>query len=217
MTRVRHAGLEKGGLEEPRIEVAHHLRGAHGGEVGGALMMPPGAERIAEREQNQRPRQERADQREHHERSLALLPVPSDRPTPLPSHVPGLSRALCYPSTGAWNKSATGRRFTGPETNRAGHRPGPVVDTSIVSRLLRAGDGRGDLALIGTACGRGRRPSRAPRRPCSHRADRRNAAPVLAEPMAAATALSSGRRPCARPRESSEPPKRSPWWILRQS
>src|SRR5215204_2044042 len=170
MTRVRHAGLQKGRLEEPRIEVAHHLRGAHGGEVGGALMMPPGAERIAEREQNQRPRQERADQREHHERSLALLPVPSDRPTPLPSHVPGLSRAVCYPSTGAWNKSATGRRFTGPETNRAGHRPGPRLSTRrschaccgpamdaatlLSSGRLAGGAGgraerRGDLALIG--------------------------------------------------------------------
>ena len=72
MARVRHAWLEERRLEQPRVEVAHHLRGADRREVGRSLVAALRAERVAEREQEQRrPRAATRDGGEHHQRRLA--------------------------------------------------------------------------------------------------------------------------------------------------
>jgi hypothetical protein len=65
MPRVRHVRLDKGRLEEARVEVAHHLGGADRREIGGALVPPLGTEGVAEGEQHDRPRKQHTDDREH--------------------------------------------------------------------------------------------------------------------------------------------------------
>jgi hypothetical protein len=73
MSRVGHVGLDEGRLEQTRVQLAHLLCGADCGEVGRPLVPPVGAERVAECEQHQGARQDRAHDPQHQQRRLAAL------------------------------------------------------------------------------------------------------------------------------------------------
>jgi hypothetical protein len=51
MPRVGDIRLDKRRLEQARVELSHHLRCADRRQIGSALVAAPGAERVAEREQ----------------------------------------------------------------------------------------------------------------------------------------------------------------------
>jgi hypothetical protein len=58
MPRVRNVGHDEGRLEQSRVVPAHDLRGGDGGQVCRPLVLAPGAERLAQAEQDQRARQQ---------------------------------------------------------------------------------------------------------------------------------------------------------------
>lgn len=78
MTRVRHARLEEGGLEQPRVVAAHHPRRRYGRQIHGPLMLAPGAERLPEAEQDESAHQQRPEGAEEQQRRLPALAGPAD-------------------------------------------------------------------------------------------------------------------------------------------
>ena len=68
---VRYVWREERRLEQPRVQLAHHLRSTHRGEIGRSLMAPLRAEGVPEREQDNGESEQDADGRDHHQRRLA--------------------------------------------------------------------------------------------------------------------------------------------------
>ena len=95
MARVRDAGFEERRFEQPRVELAHHLRGAHRGEIGRSLMAPLRAEGAPEGEQHEVSASSTPMTREHHQRRLATSRAERHHD---PSHR-SASSAIARPST----------------------------------------------------------------------------------------------------------------------
>jgi hypothetical protein len=75
MARVRHATLEEGRLEQPRVLTAHDLSTRDSGEISRPLMLAASAERLSEAEQNQHPGEQGRQYAEQERRGLAGLAV----------------------------------------------------------------------------------------------------------------------------------------------
>jgi hypothetical protein len=75
MARVRHATLEEGRLEQPRVLTAHDLSTRDSGEISRPLMLAASAERLSEAEQNQHPAEQGRQYAEQEQRGLAGLAV----------------------------------------------------------------------------------------------------------------------------------------------
>jgi hypothetical protein len=100
MARVRNIGLDERRLEQTRVQIAHNLSRADRREIGRALSVPLGTERVAEREQDDCARKQGRDNREHQQRCLAALPADERQlGSVAPDHSPPRCRAPRYGST----------------------------------------------------------------------------------------------------------------------
>jgi hypothetical protein len=99
MARVRHATLEEGRLEQPRVLTANDLSTRDSGEISRPLMLAASAERLSEAEQNQHPGEQGRQYAEQEQRGLVGLGVQHSQLMRVRSHRLGRSRYRSYGST----------------------------------------------------------------------------------------------------------------------
>jgi hypothetical protein len=107
MARIGNPGAEEGRLEETRVVLAHDLGGGYSDKVGRPLMLAPDAERLAEAEQNERPRQKRGENAEEKQRGLPALSGRERAKIEPRRHAPARCASRHNGSTPACHKTGT--------------------------------------------------------------------------------------------------------------